>query len=42
MGLNNQVWEGTWVTLIWEILNHRSKVVFKNGVVDVEEILCLA
>jgi len=44
LGHNNRVntlWKGMWVTIVSEIWNHRNKVVFSSGVVDVEEIFSL-
>jgi len=38
----NRAWKGKWVTIVSEIWNHRNKVVFKGGLVDVEEIFSLA
>jgi len=31
-----------WVAIVWEIWNHKNKIVFKNEVVDADEIFCLA
>ena len=38
----NVTWKGMWVAIVWEIWHHRNKVVFKNGIVDSEEIFYLA
>ena len=38
----NNAWKGMWVTIVLEIWNHRNKVVFNRGVVDVVEICSLA
>jgi len=31
-----------WMTIVTEIWNHRNKIVFKEGVVDVVEVFSLA
>jgi len=38
----NQVWKGVWVTIVRSIWEQRNLVVFKQGTVDVDEILHLA
>jgi len=38
----NRVWKWMWVTTVSEIRNLSNKVVFKGGLVDIEEIFCLA
>jgi len=38
----NSVWKGMWVAIVSEIWSHRNKVVFRGGIVDVEEIFSLA
>ena len=37
MALNNKenkIWKGLWISIIWNIWNHRNKIVFKQGKVD--------
>ena len=44
MALNskeNKIWKGLWISIIWNIWNHRNKIVFKQGKVDPEEIFTL-
>jgi len=38
----NRVWKGMWMTIVTKIWNHRNKIVFKEGVVDVVEVFSLA
>ena len=35
----NQVWKGIWATVVRCIWDQRNTILFKQGVVDVEEIL---
>lgn len=35
----NQVWKTMWIAMIWSIWNQRNTMVFKYGVVDVEEVI---
>ena len=45
MALNskeNKIWKGLWISIIWNIWNHRNKIVFKQGKVDPEEIFTLS
>ena len=37
----NKLWKGVWVSIIRNIWNHRNKIVFRQGKVDVEEIFTL-
>jgi len=34
--------KGVWVVVVWSIWNHRNGVIFKEGKVNVEEIVSLA
>jgi len=38
----NQVWKGVWATIVRSIWDQRNLVVYKQGIVDVEEIFHLA
>jgi len=38
----NQVWKGVWIAVIRSIWEQRNLVVFKQGVVDAEDIFHLA
>jgi len=37
----NLVWKGVWAAIVWSIWEHRNRIVFKQGKVDVEEIFHL-
>jgi len=38
----NKAWKGVWVAVVTGIWNLRNKVAFRGGVVDEEEVFCLA
>jgi len=38
----NRAWKGMRVTIVLELWNHKNKVVFKDGLVDADEIFSLA
>jgi len=38
----NKLWKGVWVSIIRNIWDHRNKIVFRQGKVDVEEIFTMA
>ena len=38
----NQVWRYMWMTIVWGIWTYRNDVMFRNAIVDVEEIFMLA
>jgi len=37
----NDVWGALWIAVVSEIWKHKSKVIFKGGVVDVSEIFTI-
>jgi len=37
----NRVWKVMWVAIVSKIWNNKNKVVFKDGVVDVEKVFSL-
>jgi len=38
----NRVWKGMWVAIMTKISNHKNKIVFRGGVVNVVEVFFLA
>ena len=38
----NLMWKDLWVAVVWSIWDHKNKVVFQQGKVDLEEVLYMA
>jgi len=38
----NRAWKWVWIAVMIEIWKHRNKIVFRGGIVDEEEVFCLA
>ena len=39
---HNNVWRCMWLAIVWDIWNHRNKVIFRNAKVEAEEVFMLA
>jgi len=40
--IQNIIWKGVWIAIVWTVWNYANKIIFNQGKVDVHEIFCIA